>query len=1208
MNRRNVVRPSDEVASPRSVAAAALCPLLLPNAARPSAGRTRGDRGPSAAVAALIENARDAERVGQRVLARAYYEEALRTLASADELPTATTILRWIGGIHFADSNHDAAEDCVAAAIAAAEASGDDVAIGYAVNMLGMFRWQQGELDDAVQLYTDARQYAIRTGDAKLAAVTAQNLGVIANVRGDYTTALHFHHASLADYRAMGLVRDVCVALNNLGMAYTDAERWEEAERSYREAVDLVRDLGDVALRVEVEVNVVAMWVARGDIPRARDAADATMTLASQLGDVHIPGAAYRLVAVIARESGDLPRAESMLQRAAEIASARQDLLLLAETSREQAEVHRRQGRNRETLQALNRAHQLFTQLRARRDLPDVDRQTTHLEGELIDVVRRWSESIEAKDRFTQGHCERVADIACALAARSGFHERTLFWFRIGAMLHDVGKLIIPAEVLNKPAKLNDEEWALMRRHPEAGVELLAGIELPWDVRPLIESHHERWDGRGYPHGVAGEAIPLAARIFGLADVFDALTSQRSYKQSMSAADALDIMRRDIGRAFDPTLFEAFERVIAERDPHAAAGEGVESVAPRRPTRDDLTELPLRRACMAASTRVLATRRRDGTSATLLYLKVTGLDVVTQRLGQVRADDVLATVASALRRVSRRVDVLARFGADDFVLLVGDATTEQALSVAGRVRAQLTHSLAGSSDIAPVAIGMATAPEHGETLGALMVAARRAKQAQPEHACSALAIANGMAEPPRPTIDRFVGRVAELRRLDQMFEATVRGEARIVSVVGAAGIGKTSLVSRLMLDTRRRGAACMVGSCRPAAFQTPYAPWIAIVDGLRAARVVPERHWNSLPWLVPSLAGTQRSLRLAGDRTATTEASVIDELCEIITLAAASRPVVIVIDDIEHADLASWDVIDALATRLSNEPLLLCLTMDESYGAAARARFTSCRRHYELRLRGLASEDIRQWVGDVFSDPATASACEAHLGVVAPASPLWSVHALHGMVDAGRLVFRNGAWRVSATPATGAEPAAPDAAAVIARRFAALARKTRAIVGELALLGDAFELDIALASGIGDEAELLDAIDEALAAALLREDGLDPGTGFAFTHRAVASAARATIDAPRLRRVHERIGRALEQVRPEALCEIAEHFDRAGLAERAFEYALLAAARAASVQAYADASATYERARAHVTTAAQGNRLDDLVAQLPVRLRRAGVA
>jgi diguanylate cyclase (GGDEF)-like protein/putative nucleotidyltransferase with HDIG domain len=1161
-------------------------------------------------VSGYIEAARAAERVGQRHLARSQYEEALRMLARGDELPTAPTILRWIAGSYFADANHTAAEDCVTAAIATAEAWGDEVAVGHAINMLGVFRWQQGELDEAVQLYNAARERAVHTGDAKLAAITAQNLGVIANIRGDFTRALQFYQAALADYRSMGLVRDVCIALNNLGMVYTDTERWDEAELAYREAIELVRDLRDAALRVQIEVNVVEMWVARREFVQARQAADAAMELAAQLGDAHVPGDAYRLLGVIERESGNLTSAESMLQRAAELAAARQDMLLLAETSRELAEVHRRQGRNRETLQALNRAHQLFTQLRARRDLADVDRQTTHLEGEFIDVVRRWGESIEAKDRYTQGHCERVADLACALAARSGFDERTLFWFRIGALLHDVGKLIIPAEVLNKPSKLNDDEWALMRRHPEAGVELLAGIDFPWDVRPLIESHHERWDGRGYPHGLAGDAIPLTARILCLADVFDALTSQRSYKQSMTVADAMEIMRRDVGRAFDPTLFELFERIVAER---AVGPSGTDDgaadaarVAVPRPSRDDLTELPLRRACTAASTRLLAARRRDGSTATLLYLRVTDLNDVRQRLGQARADDLLATVAGVLRRASRRADVLARFGADDFVLL-SDATPEQALGVAGRVRAQLTDGFALSGDVAPIAIGVATAPEHGDSLTALVAAARRAVETQPQHATRSLAMADSAADPPRPSVERFVGRVAELRRLEQMLDASLRGDARIMTVIGRTGIGKTALVSRLMLDARRRGAAHVMVGCQASAFPAPYAPWIQLIEALRAARVVPDRRWNALPRLVPSLAGSQRSVRLA-DGGVKSDASLADEICELLEAAAANRPLALVIEDVEHADHGSWQVCERLAARLSDQRLFLCLTTDDAHAAAARARFASCARHYELRLQGLAADDMRQWVGDLFADAATVAACTEHLAASGASTPLWSAHVLHSLVDHGHLAFANGTWHVADSAALGVAPLAANAAALLARRLTALSPKTRAILGELGVLGDGFEIDVALAAGIGDEAELLDAIDEALAAAILREEGAEPGAAFAFTHHALALAARETVDAMRLRRVHERIARGLEQVRPVALFEIAEHFDRAGASERAFEYTLLAAARAVSVQAYADAAAACERARAHVTTPAERRRLDELVAELPVRVGRAGVA
>jgi predicted ATPase len=456
-------------------------------------------------------------------------------------------------------------------------------------------------------------------------------------------------------------------------------------------------------------------------------------------------------------------------------------------------------------------------------------------------------------------------------------------------------------------------------------------------------------------------------------------------------------------------------------------------------------------------------------------------------------------------------------------------------------------------------------------------------------------------------MERFVGRVAELRRLEQLLDSSLRGDARLVTVVGRAGVGKSALVARLLLDARRRGAAYVVAPCQASAFPGPYGPWIELIEGLRAARVVPERRWHSLPRLVPSLAGTQRSIRLADDAHKPAEASLVDEICELLAAAASTRPLVLVIEDIEHADYASWDVCDRLAARLGSERLLLCLTTDDSSAAAARGRFASCRRHYELRLDDLSPDDRRQWVGELFADAATARASAEYLAAAGATTPLWNTHLLHALVDDGHLAFNGGTWRLTAPPLA-RPPVAPNDASVFVRRIAALSPKTRAILGELGVIGDGFELDVALAAGIGDEAELLDAIDEALAAAILREEGGEPGAAFAFTHRSIAVAARETIDVMRLRRVHERIARGLEQVRPVALFEIAEHYDRAALADRAFEYALLAAARAVGVQAYADAARAYGRARAHVTTPAQRRRLDELMAELPARLDRAGVA
>jgi putative nucleotidyltransferase with HDIG domain len=225
---------------------------------------------------------------------------------------------------------------------------------------------------------------------------------------------------------------------------------------------------------------------------------------------------------------------------------------------RELAILYQRTKRNRETLLALNEAHAIFARLAAARELSDVDGRVQRFEEEFLAIVREWGSSIESADHYTQGHCERVADYACALARDAGVEESVLLWFRMGALLHDVGKITVPSPILNKAGPLSPGEAAVMREHPARGEALIAGIGFPWDIRPMIRHHHERWDGRGYPDRLSGPQIPAAARILCIADVFDALTSTRSYRAAYSAPEAAALMRADSGTAFDPALLALF--------------------------------------------------------------------------------------------------------------------------------------------------------------------------------------------------------------------------------------------------------------------------------------------------------------------------------------------------------------------------------------------------------------------------------------------------------------------------------------------------------------------------------------------------------------------------------------------------------------------------------------------------------------------------
>ena len=517
---------------------------------------------PVSELADILTRGQALERLGQREDARALYESALHA-------NTATTpgdiaqLHRLISRAYLQDGDFSAADERAALALSVSEQAEDEAGRGRAINMLASIQWNQGRLDEAQRLFLRARASAIESGEARLAAMTATNLGMIATVRGDHDQALTYHQSSLSDARAAGLADEAMMALNNLGLLHAQMGRYDLAGDAYLESLAIGTVLGDLSKCILAHLNVARLRIRQGDHPAARAACDEATALAKQLGDTHADGEASHIYGIIARASGDVVAAEEHFLRAESSAVERKNLILQGETSRELADLYRQQGRNRQTLQRLNQAHRQFAQLRARRELADVDRRTASLESDFLDVARKWGDSIEAKDIYTHGHCVRVADVACALWARvCAGDDTSLFWFRIGALLHDVGKLMVPAEVLNKAGKLTDEEWKLIRNHPSAGVELLADIEFPWDVRPIVESHHERWDGKGYPHGLIGEAIPLTARVLCIADVYDALTSKRSYKQAFTHAEAMEIMRGDVGTQFDPTLFTAFEEIV----------------------------------------------------------------------------------------------------------------------------------------------------------------------------------------------------------------------------------------------------------------------------------------------------------------------------------------------------------------------------------------------------------------------------------------------------------------------------------------------------------------------------------------------------------------------------------------------------------------------------------------------------------------------
>jgi putative nucleotidyltransferase with HDIG domain len=514
------------------------------------------------AVADLVERGRSAEREGRFSLARSLFYRGLQQLQGSNDAHWAAPLMRWIGTTHRHEGDVEAAFDCYTASLAVAELNLDDTNRAYALNSLANLQIQKGELGEAENLFATARTLADSLHETRLLAMISQNQGVIANIRGDLDSALAFYHDSLGFYRVLGDDEHLGPLLNNLGMIQTDLRNWDDAQAAFAEASHHCQVANDLNTQVLVEVNRAELYLLQKDLVHARECCDTAFELARRL-DNHVGlGEVYKWYGVIYRETGKLRLAEAHLRSAADIADRYSSQLLAAEVERELAEVYMALERNRDALLSLNRSQRIFNSLRAELDIADVDRRLRELEEVFVAVVSKWAESIESKDRYTAGHCERVADYSSALARVVGFDDQTLTWFRMGAFLHDVGKTAIPADILNKEGKLSAEEWDLMKEHTIRGVELLSQIEFPWDVRPMVRSHHERWDGAGYPDQLKGREIPLSARILCVADVFDALTTTRSYRTAYTREEALVIMRKDSGAMFDPELFLLFEQFV----------------------------------------------------------------------------------------------------------------------------------------------------------------------------------------------------------------------------------------------------------------------------------------------------------------------------------------------------------------------------------------------------------------------------------------------------------------------------------------------------------------------------------------------------------------------------------------------------------------------------------------------------------------------
>ena len=227
----------------------------------------------------------------------------------------------------------------------------------------------------------------------------------------------------------------------------------------------------------------------------------------------------------------------------------------------QQVEVAVRRALNHQGLLEAKRHYESYLEEQIKQRTAELDHALDSVAEAYRATLRALIAALEMRDTDTHGHSERVVSFSLRLGREMGLDEERMRSLEFGALLHDIGKIGVPDMILRKPARLTEEEWIRMREHPMLGAQILRGIEFLKGAARVVAEHHERWDGTGYPLALCGAEIDLNARIFAVADAFDAITSDRVYRRGKPCAEALAELRKCAGRQFDPQVVAAAERV-----------------------------------------------------------------------------------------------------------------------------------------------------------------------------------------------------------------------------------------------------------------------------------------------------------------------------------------------------------------------------------------------------------------------------------------------------------------------------------------------------------------------------------------------------------------------------------------------------------------------------------------------------------------------
>jgi len=513
-----------------------------------------------------------------------YFNTARDIYDKLDDKRGMATTLSNIGVVFGSQGRFDLAIAQHLKALSIFEEINDRNRIAHSLNCIGVIFRKRNNLERAEEYYLKALRIREETGDLSGLAKSYNNMGILAKGKGDLESALDYHNRSLKLKEELGNKRGISVTYINIGDIHMELEKYTPALEYYRKSLSIVEELEDEEGISNNCKSIGHIMILLEKHEEALEYLDRALRISSSIGARICESDCYRELSDLYKAMGDFEMAFLFFKKYSSLTKeifsensadtiARLQVRYETEQKEKEAELYYlknvdllREISERKLVESQLVAQEHLLEVRVRNRTSELQQSMKKLKKSVEGTIHTLSKIIESKDPSTSGHQLRVAELAKLIATEMGFSDERIEAIYMISLVHDIGQISIPQEILSRPGKLSELEQEIVRTHPQIGYDILSNVEFPWPVADVILQHQELYDGSGYPNGLKGNDIMIEARIIAVADVVESMTSHRPYRSVPGIENAIEEITLNSGILYDPEVTEVCTRIICDKD------------------------------------------------------------------------------------------------------------------------------------------------------------------------------------------------------------------------------------------------------------------------------------------------------------------------------------------------------------------------------------------------------------------------------------------------------------------------------------------------------------------------------------------------------------------------------------------------------------------------------------------------------------------